>query len=71
VLVMGREKPGAGAVILPESADSDPSRTVELACHASTSSKYVSFFSLSAAKSIAPNLKLLFVKASSVIMVKS
>ena len=46
VLVMGREKPGVGAVILPESADSNPSLTTELACHASTSGNCVLFLSL-------------------------
>ena len=43
----GRIKtPGAGEVFLSEPADSDPSWTAELACHGSTSGKYISFFSL-------------------------
>ena len=67
----GRIKlPGTGEVFLPEPADSDLSWTAKLACHESKSGKCVSFFSL-AAKSVAPNLKLLFEEVPSVMMVKS
>jgi hypothetical protein len=39
-------KLGAGVVIFPEAADSNPNWTAVLACHMSKNGKYVSIFSL-------------------------